>query len=74
MMQDHDRHSDVWARLKSVILKKIEKTRDDLETIGYSQDQTSIARGRIEALRELIAMVEPDAPKDMMENTDYLVR
>jgi len=64
-----DRSSPSWLSLKSKINARIEKLRDELETIGVNTDPI---QGEIAGLRWVIKTVEPDAPITEPTGTDYL--
>jgi len=61
-MRNEDRISETWLRLRKHIDAEIERLRGDLETIGFSEEQSALARGELRGLRALIKTVEPDAP------------
>lgn len=64
-----DRGSPTWLSLKSQIKARIEKLRDELETIGV---EVGPIQGEIAGLRWVIKTVEPDAPVTEPTGTDYL--
>jgi len=51
-----------WDRVRSHSEKEIEKARDRLETRGLSEADTEFERGRIKALREVLALADPPKP------------
>ena len=64
-----DRNSPTWVALKKAIQNRIEKLRDDLETVGIDPGPI---RGEILALRWVVKTVEPDAKIKEPTSTDYL--
>jgi len=64
-----DRNSPTWLTLRKRINERIEKLRDELETVGMEPNAT---RGEIAALRWVIKTVEPDAPVTEPTSADYL--
>jgi hypothetical protein len=54
-----NRHNPDWLELRKKIAKAIEDDRDRLEQPGLDPEFT---RGRIDAMRAIIQMVEPAAP------------
>ena len=64
-----DRNSASWTELRSLIAARIERLRDDLESVGLSPEAT---RGEVSALRWVIAQVETEAPIISTFTVDYM--
>lgn len=63
-----DPRSETWLGIKREVQKRIEKLRNDLETVGVEPEAL---RGEIGGLRWLLRTVEPDAPITEPTSTDY---
>lgn len=62
-----DPYSETWRRVRKHAADEIEVARSTLEQPGTGQLTTEFQRGRIAALRALIAIGEPDDPKRKVE-------
>lgn len=56
-----DFDSDAWRRIKARVEGRIEQLRDDLEARTNTEGSTEATRGRIAALRELLALEKAPA-------------
>lgn len=64
-----DRQSPEWPRAKAWLEAKIETHRNTLEGANCGIKEADHLRGRIMALRAIIAEVEPEAPRPLVAAT-----
>lgn len=56
---DIDPSSRTWRAIRAWAEKGLKRSRDAIETPGYGTMETEFERGRIAALRELVALPAP---------------
>lgn len=55
-------HSATWRAIAAWAVNEIERAQQELERVGQDQRQADVCRGRIAAVREMLAQASP-APR-----------
>jgi hypothetical protein len=64
-----DKYSPTWRFIESSITSRIEALRTDLESVHLSDIESAIKRGNIQALRDVLLLVEIKPVSDTVENS-----
>lgn len=54
-----DVHSETWVYVRDWAQSELERTRNNLESIGLDMAETESLRGRAAALRQLLSLALP---------------
>lgn len=66
-----DKHSETWRHVSAWAAEKLQEARELNDRQGVPIDQTENLRGRIETLKEVLALAEPPKPLPLEPQQGY---